>query len=54
MVSFYVSGGHRAIGRLDRLLWVWAPNTIWVVVPMFGLYVAIRLVLDGTYAVLGR
>ncbi len=54
VVSFYISGGHRAISRVDRLFWVWAPNTIWVVVPMFGLYVAIRLVLDGTYGVLGR
>ena len=52
-VSFYMSGGHREIGRLDLLVWVWAPNVLWVVVPMFGLYVAVRLILDGSYAVLG-
>ena len=52
-VSFYMSGGHREIGRLDLLVWVWAPNVLWVVVPMFGLYVSVRLILDGSYAVLG-
>ena len=54
IVSFYISGGHRALGRLDRLVWVWTPNTVWVVIPMVGLYVSVRLILDGTYAVVGR
>jgi len=54
MASFYVGQGHRAIGRMDRLVWVWAPNTVWILIPAFGLSVSVRLILDGTYAVLGH
>ncbi len=53
-MSFYMSGGHREIGMRDLLVWVWTPNIVWVVVPAAGSYVAVRLVLDGTYAVLGH
>ena len=54
MVSFYVSGGHKALGRVDRFVWVWAPNTVWILVPLLGLYVSTRLILDGSYGVLGH
>ncbi len=54
MVSFYVAKGHESIGRVDRWVWVWAPNSVWILVPLLGLFVSVRLILDGTYGVLGH
>ena len=34
-------------------LYVFGLNAIWVVIPMLGLYVSVRLILDGNYSVLG-
>ncbi len=53
-VSFHVAGRHRKIG-MSRLyyLYVVAPNSIWILLPLLGLYVSIRLILDGHYGVLG-
>ena len=33
--------------------WIFTPNAVWVLIPMLGLYVSVRLILDGSYAVLG-
>ncbi len=33
--------------------YVGAPNAVWVLCPLLGLYVSLRLILDGNYGVLG-
>ena len=52
-VSFFVAGEHRRIGRGEFYAYVGATNAVWVLCPMFGLYVSIRLILDGNYGMLG-
>ena len=53
-VSFFVAKRHRKITSADLWLYVMAPNSVWILVPLLGLYVAARLILDGGYGVLGR
>lgn len=52
-VSFFVAGEHRGISRGEFYTYVGATNAVWVLCPMFGLYVSIRLILDGNYGILG-
>ena len=54
-VSFHTAGRRRQIGR--RYLYyayVVAPNSIWILLPLLGLYVSIRLIVDGHYGILGH
>lgn len=53
-VSFRVAGSHEALPRTVRWLFVWGPNAVWIVVPLVGLYVSARLILDGTYGIVGH
>ena len=52
-VSFFMARKQRRIARGELYAYVVGPNAIWVFIPMFGLYVSVRLILDGTYGVLG-
>ena len=52
-VSFFVARRQALITRRELYTYVVAPNSVWVLIPMLGLYVSIRLILDGTYGVLG-
>ncbi len=52
-VSFFVSGRQRRLGRRDMCIYIWALNCPWVLFPLLGLYVSIRLIADGDYSVLG-
>lgn len=54
-VSFHVAGRHRQIG-MNRLyyLYVVGPNSVWILFPLLGLYVSIRLIVEGHYGVLGH
>lgn len=52
-VSFFVAGRHRHVTRQELYTYVIAPNAIWILIPMFGLYVSVRLILDGNYGILG-
>ena len=52
-VSFFLAGRHRRVTRVETLVWIGAVNAPWVLCPLLGLGVSIRLVLDGNYAVLG-
>ena len=52
-VSFFVAGRHRRLGALEAVLHVHLANSLWVLVPLVGIYVSVRLILDGNYAVLG-
>lgn len=53
LVSFFVAGRQRRIGKRDMYIYIWALNCPWVLFPLLGLYVSIRLIVDGDYGVLG-
>ena len=53
LVSFFVAGRWSQVSRKEFWGWVFTPNSVWVLIPMLGLYVSVRLILDGSYAVLG-
>ncbi|MYJ53452.1 MAG: hypothetical protein F4090_00780 [Nitrospira sp. SB0672_bin_25] len=53
MVSFYVAGRHKLISRADVAIYIWGANATWLLFPLLGLYVSIRLIVDGDYSVLG-
>ena len=52
-VSFFVAGRQALITRRELFVYIGAPNAFWVVCPAFGLYVSVRLILDGNYGILG-
>ena len=51
-LSFFGSGGHRSISRGEVFAYVWLATAPWVLSSMLGVYVAIRLIVDGNYSVL--
>ena len=52
-VSFFLVGRQRQITRGQLYAWVGATNAPWVLFALLGLYVSLRLILDGDYGVLG-
>lgn len=53
LVTFYTAGRHLKITGRETLLFVWMPNLVWILFPLFGFYVSVRLILNGSYSVLG-
>ncbi|MCY4128213.1 MAG: hypothetical protein OXG15_03095 [Gammaproteobacteria bacterium] len=53
IMSFFMAGRHRLINRKEILIYIWGPNLFWIVLPIFGFYVSVRLVLEGSYVALG-
>ena len=53
LVSFYVAERHKLISRGDVAIYIWGSNATWLLFPLLGLYVSIRLIVDGNYSVLG-
>ena len=53
VVSFFVGQKQTRITTREFWIYIFNPNAIWVLFPMLGLYVSIRLILDGDYSVLG-
>ena len=53
-VSFFVSRRQSRIGRKDMYVYIWGLNCPWVVFAVLGLYVSIRLIVNGDYSVLGH
>ena len=51
--SFLVAGRHKSLSPFDKWVYVYSLNLVWIAIPAFGLYVSIRLILDGNYQVLG-
>lgn len=49
--AFFVAKRHRRISRAELWIDVLGPNSIWVLCPLLGLYVAVHLILDGNYGV---
>lgn len=52
-VSFLVSGHQHRLGRREMYAYVFWPNAAWILFPLLGLYVSVRLIIDGHYGVLG-
>ena len=52
-VSFFMAKRQTRISARELCTYVLAVNSFWVLCPLLGLYVAIRLVVDGNYSVLG-
>ena len=52
-VSFFVAKRHRDIPRRDLYLYILGTNAPWVLCPLLGLFVSVRLIVDGNYTVLG-
>lgn len=52
LASFFVAGRHKLIRRADVAIYIWGFNSGWVVCGLLGLYVSIRLIVDGDYTVL--
>ena len=53
VVSFFVAKRHRHIRRGQVFSHIVVPDSPWVLIPLLGIYVAVRLIIDGDYAVLG-
>ena len=51
-LSFFGSGGHRSISRGEVFAYVWLATAPWVLSSLLGVYVSIRLIVDGNYSVL--
>ena len=52
-VSFFLAGRHRRISKGDLYAYIGAMNAPWVLFALLGLYVSVRLILDGSYGVMG-
>lgn len=52
-VSFFVARRHTRISRLETFTFIIVINSFWVLCALLGLYVSIRLIVDGNYSVLG-
>ena len=51
--SFFVADRHTRISRREVYTYICAINSPWVLSALLGLYVSVRLILDGNYSVLG-
>ena len=52
MASFFIAKRHLSLGRKELAIAILAVNSPWILFPLLGLYVSIRLILDGDYRVL--
>jgi len=52
-VVFFTTGNHARVTRRELYICFAAPNSVWVLIPLLGLYVSVRLILDGDFGVLG-
>ena len=53
-VSFFVAKRHRQLRPWEAFAHVHWANSLWLLLPLLGMYVSVRLILDGNYAVLGH
>ena len=54
VVSFFVARRHLQIRRGQVFSYIVVPDSPWVLIPLLGIYVGVRLIVDGDYSVLGR
>lgn len=53
-VSFFVAKRQALISRSELYRYIWAPSSPWLLFALLGLYVSVRLVVDGNYRALGH
>ena len=53
LASFFVARRHIHLTRGEIYGYILAMNSPWVLCALVGLYVSVRLILDGDYGVLG-
>ena len=53
VVSFFVAERHWQVRPGEVFRYIVVPDSPWVLIPMLGIYVAVRLIIDGDYGVLG-
>ena len=53
LASFFIAGRHTRISRSEMWGYVLATNAPWVLFPLLGLYVSVRLIVAGNYGVVG-
>lgn len=53
LISFFVAERHHKISKRDLCIYVLGTNAPWLMCPLLGLFVSIRLIVDGNYSVLG-
>ncbi len=51
-VSFFVNGRHKRLNRAELLTFIVGTNAPWFIVPALGLYAAITLIMNNSYALL--
>ena len=54
VISFFVAKRDRMISRREVCIYIVGPNSPWILFALLGLYVSVRLILDGNYEVLGH
>lgn len=53
VASIFIAGSHTHLSRRELYLFVLSPNLPWLASAVLGMYVSVRLIVDGSYAVLG-
>ena len=53
LASFFIAKRHRRLSLGELAFAVVAVNSPWILFPLLGLYVSVRLVVDGDYRVMG-
>ena len=53
VVSFFSANRQTLISRRDMYIYIWVMSSPWVIFALLGLYVSIRLIVNGDYSVLG-
>ncbi len=53
LVSFLVGQKTNRVTPSQFYVYIMGPNAVWVLIPIVGMYVSIRLILEGDYSVLG-
>ena len=53
LVSFFVGQKRNRLSRRDFYIFILGMNSAWILIPVVGLYVSIRLILDDNFSVLG-
>lgn len=53
LVSFFIGGKRRRVEARHFYAFMVFPNSVWILLPIVGLYVSIRLIVDGDFSILG-
>jgi len=51
--SFFIAKRHRRLSRNELAIAILAVNSPWILFPLLGLHVSVRLIVDGDYRIMG-